>query len=413
VPLRCWSVGVIAMSGVLLACGPGAQSFALKVGGETGVGYTQAELGALTGGQRRLLGVLTAFGLAVATDSLDGILRPFQVEAEQDSQLVALAAEVEVRQLGLTDADLRRLYLQHPQYQLTVRHLVILSNEADPPAKRAEARSRAESALRRIRGGESFAQVASQVSEEPGAAATGGLLPPGRQGSWVKEFWQAASALKEGDVSGVVESPYGFHVLKLERRDTVPFSEVRSTLVAQLAAKRGNAGAAQQWANGQAVGLEVEADSVQTYRKGLAPSGTVLARWPGGAYRAGEFSDYLLTLDAATQARLAALDDVAYRRVVGVAARNALLASRATAMGVVLDSAQRGAIRKAGRDMVTGWAQALGFEPGASVGSVKRAAMQALTNPGQGAAIAREAVAALAPWLLRRYPVRAPGQGVR
>jgi hypothetical protein len=76
--------------------------------------------------------------------------------------------------------------------------------------------------------------VAGEVSEEPGAEARGGLLEPGREGSWVQEFWMAANSLEEGEVSEVIETQFGFHVLMLEERRAVPFTEVRTRAVSRL-----------------------------------------------------------------------------------------------------------------------------------------------------------------------------------
>ena len=114
---------------------------------------------------------------------------------------------------------------------------MILSERWRPQAERQQARSRAEQALERARAGESFPELAGAVSEEPGAEARGGLLEPGREGSWVDEFWDAASALEVGAVSPVVETGYGFHVLRLDAREPVPFAEARSRVVAELAAE--------------------------------------------------------------------------------------------------------------------------------------------------------------------------------
>ena len=73
------------------------------------------------------------------------------------------------------------------------------------------------------------------MSEEPGAGDRGGLLRPAREGMWVDEFWAAAVALQPGEISGVVESTFGFHVLRLEDKQVVPFVEARDRVAARVA----------------------------------------------------------------------------------------------------------------------------------------------------------------------------------
>ena len=114
--------------------------------------------------------------------------------------------------------------------------------------ERAAARAVAAEAERRARAGEDFAALAASYSQEPGAAQRGGLLQPGREGSWVEPFWEAALALQPGEVSPVVETPYGYHVLKLEARRVVPFAEAaRLPLLRRLVPARGRS---RRWRRG-------------------------------------------------------------------------------------------------------------------------------------------------------------------
>ncbi len=86
----------------------------------------------------------------------------------------------------------------------------------------ADARAKAEDILKRARAGEDFEGLAKQNSTEPGSWRKGGDLGWFGRGQMVKPFEDAAFALKEGELSGVVETSFGFHVIKNEGRRTQP-----------------------------------------------------------------------------------------------------------------------------------------------------------------------------------------------
>lgn len=82
-------------------------------------------------------------------------------------------------------------------------------------AANAVTKKKAEDALARVKAGEDFATVAKEVSQDPGSAANGGDLGFFGKGKMVPEFENAAFALKVGEVSGLVKTPYGYHIIKV------------------------------------------------------------------------------------------------------------------------------------------------------------------------------------------------------
>jgi peptidyl-prolyl cis-trans isomerase D len=122
-----------------------------------------------------------------------------------------------------------------------LRHLLLRVPEDAAPEEEARVRARAEEALGRLRGGAAFADLALELSEDPGSRDAGGDL------GWVERGGElggaledAAFALAPGSTSELVRSPAGFHVLRAEERRearSVPFEEVRRDLAREVLAR--------------------------------------------------------------------------------------------------------------------------------------------------------------------------------
>ena len=112
----------------------------------------------------------------------------------------------------------RRIIASQPS-QVAAKHVLVMHDEslAKPEnvhRTKAEARARAQEALLKIRGGASFEETVKQYTDEPGGAERGGDLGTFDRTTMVKPFADAAFALKVGEVGEVVETKYGFHVIK-------------------------------------------------------------------------------------------------------------------------------------------------------------------------------------------------------
>jgi parvulin-like peptidyl-prolyl isomerase len=140
--------------------------------------------------------------------------------------------------VSVSDADVSAYYRDNPERfhlpeTVTARHILIGVSPDAAAAQKAEARRRATELLDQLRGGADFARLAQQHSEDQGSAAAGGLLGAVPRGRMDSAFDAAAFSVKPGELSDIVETPYGFHIIKVEEHQdgrTMPLQEVRGDI---------------------------------------------------------------------------------------------------------------------------------------------------------------------------------------
>lgn len=102
-----------------------------------------------------------------------------------------------------------------PSVEVCARHILVkVESPGGPGHPEAEARSRAQAVLTSLKAGTDFATLARKFSEEAGSASSGGDIGCFARGVLVSEFEDVAFALKVGETSGVVRTPFGFHVIQ-------------------------------------------------------------------------------------------------------------------------------------------------------------------------------------------------------
>jgi len=100
--------------------------------------------------------------------------------------------------------------------EVHLRHLVFLFKDGKDDAAVKAAQGKAETALARIKGGEDFAAVVADMSEDPVTKAKGGDFGWRTRPEMGKEYAEAAFAMKSGDVSPLIKTAVGWHIIKLE-----------------------------------------------------------------------------------------------------------------------------------------------------------------------------------------------------
>lgn len=103
-------------------------------------------------------------------------------------------------------------YVKEPEIKAS--HILVKLPPKASDSEKAESKAKAEKILARLKNNEDFATVAQNESDDAGSKASGGDLGFFTAGMMVEEFSKAAFALKPGEMSGIVESPFGFHIIK-------------------------------------------------------------------------------------------------------------------------------------------------------------------------------------------------------
>ena len=123
------------------------------------------------------------------------------------------------------------------QGEIKVAHLMIRMNAHAAPADSLTAKKKIDELYSRLKKGESWDKLVAQFSEDAGSAANGGELPPFGTGRMIPSFEEVAFKLqKPGEIAGPVQTPYGWHVIKLlERLPVAKFADLEPTLKSKVA----------------------------------------------------------------------------------------------------------------------------------------------------------------------------------
>jgi peptidyl-prolyl cis-trans isomerase D len=167
----------------------------------------------------------------------------FQAPEQADIEYVVLDLETVQKGLTVNEQDLKTYYEQNAarlggHEERRASHILIAAPKDAPPAEREKAKAKAGELLAAVKKApDSFAEVARKNSQDPGSAAQGGDLDFFARGAMTKAFEDAAFALGKGEIGGVVETEFGYHIIKVTDVKKPPqrsFEQMKPELEAEL-----------------------------------------------------------------------------------------------------------------------------------------------------------------------------------
>jgi peptidyl-prolyl cis-trans isomerase D len=197
----------------------------------------------------------------------------FQAPEQASIEYLVLDLEAAKKNIVANEADLKTYYEQNTarfgtKEERRASHILITAPASMSSGDRAKAKAKAEQLLADVKKAPAtFADVARKNSQDPGSAEKGGDLDFVTRGAMVKPFEDAMFALKKGDVSDLVETEFGYHIIHLtDIKPAVvpPFEKVRATIENEVRAQQ----ATQEFAKA----AEIFTDTVYQQPESLKPA---------------------------------------------------------------------------------------------------------------------------------------------
>jgi peptidyl-prolyl cis-trans isomerase C len=158
-------------------------------------------------------------------DSQGITLQELHAEMKKEIAIQNLIEKEIIPSIAVTEEEKKKFFEDNAArmtrpLQFRAAHILIGVGENPTPEKKAEAQKKATAIHGMLEAGQDFADLARRNSDDPGSKDNGGELPWMSQGQTVPPFEAAALALSPGQLSGVVETQFGFHIIRLlEKRE--------------------------------------------------------------------------------------------------------------------------------------------------------------------------------------------------
>ena len=180
--------------------------------------------------------MLAAEGMKNGLDKKPEVVQQLSLMREN---LVAQAQLQKIEEgIKLSDDDLKKVYEsgKNEYEQVKAKHILIAfkgspaAQQGKPELTEEQAKAKAEELRAKIVGGASFDELAKTESDDTGSGSRGGDLGEFSRGQMVPEFEKAAFEAKVGDVTPVVRTQFGYHIIKVEEHGHTPFEQVKPML---------------------------------------------------------------------------------------------------------------------------------------------------------------------------------------
>jgi parvulin-like peptidyl-prolyl isomerase len=211
------------------------QKLLLNAANETGIKVPETYVDSVVqaqyqqaGGEEVFMDYLTKNGVTIEYVKKD-IANGYLIGNYMESVLMA--------ESDISEKDLEDKYRQMIQKDITatVQHILLMT-QGKPEKEKGEIYNKMKKILNRAKAGEDFSELAKSYSEDPGSKDKGGLYENFKRGTMVKPFEDAAFTVPIGELSDIIETRYGYHILKVINRgkETRSYEEVKPEITKEL-----------------------------------------------------------------------------------------------------------------------------------------------------------------------------------
>lgn len=247
-----------------------------------------------------------------------------------------------------------------------LQHILFGARPQVSPAEKAAVKQKAVATLAQIKKGASFDKLAAELSEDPGSKADSGYLPPSPKGRFVPAFDSAGWALAPGQVSGIVETPFGFHIIKrptlAEAHDhVVDFLQDRAGAHLDSLYMDSLATAAKiEIVSGAPAAMRAAAESPDESRK----SNKALVRYTGGELTVKDYLRWVRALPPQYTAQLREANDTMLTKFARILTQNVLLLREADANKIVISPLEWASLKRRYEDQLDTLRTEMGLQAG-------------------------------------------------